>query len=111
DFELPDLTPLLSDSKFSEKDFKTIFPNLKTEQFSNNNYERLKYSYGKSYHDIIRIFTLKKIPAPDFLLFPESTDDVLYILERAAQYKINIVPFSGGSSVTSGVEVENINRL
>ncbi|HXH17808.1 MAG TPA: FAD-binding oxidoreductase [Chitinophagales bacterium] len=105
DFKTPDLTQQVSESPFTEGDFRKTFPNLKSGQFSNSKESRIRYGFGKSYHDIIRIFT-GMIPAlPDFVLFPESENDMEHILQQASQNRIRIVPFSGGSNVTGAFEI------
>jgi len=109
DFKAPDLTQLISESSFTENDFRKIFPNLKAEQFSNSKESRIRYGFGKSYHDIIRIFTGKIPPLPGFILFPETENDVAHILQQASQNKISIVPFSGGSNVTGAFELNDNN--
>lgn len=105
DFTVPDLEQSVSESSFSESDFSAAFPQLRAQQFSNCKPDRIKYGFGKSYHDLIRIFS-GKIPAvPDFVLFPENENDVAHILERAGRQKIKIMPFSGGSNVTCAFEL------
>ncbi len=105
DFKAPDLAPLISESSFTVDDFKRIFPDLKAGQFSISKESRIKYGFGKSYHDIIRIFTGKIPPLPDFVLFPETEKDVVHVLHQSGQHKINIIPFSGGSNVTGAFEL------
>lgn len=105
DFKAPDLRELIPESPFRENDFHTTFPNLRTEQFSNSKENRIKYNFGKSYHDIIRIFTGKIPPLTDFILFPETENDIMHILQQASESKIHIVPFSGGSNVIGAFEL------
>jgi len=107
DFKAPDLRQIISESSFTESDFRKAFPDLKPEQFSNSKENRIKYGFGKSYHDIIRIFTGKIPPLPDFVLFPESEDDAFHILQQASQHKIGVIPFSGGSNVMGAFEISN----
>ncbi|MCH8318707.1 MAG: FAD-binding oxidoreductase, partial [Bacteroidetes bacterium] len=57
-------------------------------------------------HDIIRIFTADEVRAPDFVLFPESQDDVVHILQQAGKHQIKIITFSGGSNVTGAIDID-----
>lgn len=109
DFKIPDLLSSLTISSFTLEDFKSTFTELKPSQFSIDNEERLRYAFGKSYHDAIRIFTDDKVVAPDFVLFPESVDDVVHILNQAEKQQITVITFSGGSNVTGAIEVEHKN--
>lgn len=111
DFMLPDLEKLLPDSKFEAQHFSAAFPLLRSAQFSNSKADRLKYGFGKSYHDIIRIFSGTLPPLPDFILYPENEHDVEHILDIAGKKNIIILPFSGGSNVTGALESDNANRI
>jgi len=111
DFPVPDLENRISESKFSESDFSAIFSSLSQNQFSNSKADRIKYGFGKSYHDLIRIFTGNIPPLPDFVLFPENEKEVALILEQASKQKINIVPFSGGSNVTGAFELNTEKQI
>ncbi|MFH1321332.1 MAG: FAD-binding oxidoreductase [Bacteroidota bacterium] len=106
DFKIPDRLSSLTVSSFTLEDFKSIFPELNPSQFSIDNEERLRYAFGKSYHDAIRIFTDDQVIAPDFVLFPESVDDVVHILKQAEKNQITVITFSGGSNVTGAVGIE-----
>ncbi len=111
EFVPPDLTDLISDSRFAQGDFAKAFPELNASQFSNEKTDRIKYGFGKSYHDLIRIFTGKLPSLPDFILFPKSEKDVAYILQQASNNQISIVPFSGGSNVTGAFELSGKSKI
>jgi len=111
DFTLPDRTSLIPDSSFTVNDFNSTFPELKPDQFSTDNEDRLRYAFGKSYHDAIRMFSPDEIKTPDFILFPESHEDVAKILKQADKHQISVITFSGGSNVTGAVDVEHKNGL
>ncbi|MFA5299323.1 MAG: FAD-binding oxidoreductase [Lutibacter sp.] len=85
---------------FSVNQFKDIFPNLKLNQFSNTKNERLKFALGKSYFDVIRVFTDDVVSAPDFVLSPNTEGEVYYILQQCEIHGISVITFSGGSNVT-----------
>ena len=108
DLTLPDRTSLIPDSSFTVNDFKSTFPELKPSQFSTDKEDRLRYAFGKSYHDAIRIFSPDEITTPDFILFPETHEDVAKILKQADKRQISVITFSGGSNVTGAVDIENV---
>ena len=68
---------------------------------------RLYHSLGKSTVDLIQAKALKRLEAPDCVLFPKTEAEILKILQFCASScessKISVVPFGGGSSVLGGV--------
>ena len=71
---------------------------VKTDRF-----ERAFHARGKSYHDMLHLRSGKVDVAPDAVVYPEDADEVLALLKFAAEHKITVVPFGGGSSVVGGV--------
>jgi alkyldihydroxyacetonephosphate synthase len=67
--------------------------------------DRIGHSYGKSYHDLIRIRRGEVPHPPDAVLWPRTHDEVLRVLEFAAARRWAVIPFGGGTSVVGGVEV------
>ena len=90
DFKIPDLN--ISSSKFSEIELKNIFPNLKENQISLKDDDRLRYTLGRSYYDIIKAFSNQNFFPPDFILFPETIEDISHILKQAnlLNHKVNL---------------------
>jgi alkyldihydroxyacetonephosphate synthase len=71
---------------------------------SSEPYERLVHAYGKSYPEAVRIFARDFSNAPDVVGLPRTEDDVIALLEWAADTRAAVIPFGGGSSVVGGVE-------
>jgi alkyldihydroxyacetonephosphate synthase len=67
-------------------------------------YERLVHTYGKSFPDAVRAFAREFDNAPDVVARPRSEDDVIAVLEWAADACAAVIPFGAGSSVVGGVE-------
>ncbi len=67
-------------------------------------YERLLHTYGKSYPETVRAFARDFASAPDVVALPQSEADVAAVLDWASQAKVAVIPFGGGSSVVGGVE-------
>lgn len=99
DLPLPDIAPFMKPPRINETLIKKLFPFLKPAQISIDNSERLLYAFGKSYKDIIKSLTVKEFSTPDFILFPECIEDISRILKIAAENKIKIITFGGGSNV------------
>ncbi len=67
-------------------------------------YERLLHSYGKSFPDTVRMYRREAAEPPDLVAYPETTADVVRILDWAGGAGAAVIPFGGGSSVVGGVE-------
>ncbi len=74
------------------------------ELFRDDPYERLLHAYGKSFPDAVRMFRREVPEPPDLVAYPETTDDVVRILDWAGDAGAAAIPFGGGSSVVGGVE-------
>lgn len=66
--------------------------------------DRLVHALGKSYSDLIRMRQGRIKSAPDAVVFPEREEQILSVLQLAANRGWAIVPFGGGTSVVGGVE-------
>ncbi len=67
-------------------------------------YERLLHTYGKSYPETIRAWSRDFGNAPDLVILPANEADVSAVLEWAAGANVAVIPFGCGSSVVGGVE-------
>jgi alkyldihydroxyacetonephosphate synthase len=67
-------------------------------------YERLLHTYGKSFPETVRAFARDFANAPDLVALPASEADVAAVLDWASAAKVAVIPFGGGSSVVGGVE-------
>lgn len=67
-------------------------------------YERLLHTYGKSFPDTVRAWDRDFANAPDLVAFPESEADVAAVLDWAGGANVAVIPFGCGSSVVGGVE-------
>jgi len=69
-----------------------------------DDYERAFHALGRSYPDLIRLRRGDVAMAPDAVVYPGSTEEVLAVLRTCAEAGVAVVPFGGGSSVVGGVE-------
>ncbi len=80
------------------------------EMCSSSNYERARHSYGRSYRDILRGVQGHFPNPPDYVAFPKTEEDIVKLMDFAAENDVAIVPVGGGSSVCGGIEPTENNR-
>ena len=66
-------------------------------------YERAFHALGRSYYDLLRLRAGELSLAPDAVVYPRGTEEVLAVLALAAERGIAIIPYGGGTSVVGGV--------
>ena len=66
-------------------------------------FERAFHALGRSYHDLLQLRAGKLACAPDLVVYPRATPEVLALLEYATENEIAVVPYGGGTSVVGGV--------
>ena len=76
---------------------------LGAERVHDDPYERAFHARGKSYHDLLHLRAGDLCVAPDAVLYPRGTDEVLRLLAFASENGVAVVPYGGGSSVVGGV--------
>jgi len=108
--KLPNPTELIQSSVFGVDEFQSTYQNLNPSQFSNTDIDRLKYGFGKGYQDALNILTKKEILLPDFVLYPESEEDVRYILAQSEANNISVITISGGTNVTECFRIEKKSK-
>ena len=72
--------------------------------FTEDPYERLLHTYGKSYPETVCAFARDFANAPDLVAIPQCEADVSAILDWAGGANVAIIPFGCGSSVVGGVQ-------
>lgn len=66
-------------------------------------YERAFHALGRSYYDLLRLRAGDLSLAPDAVVYPRGTEEVLAVLALAADHGIAVIPYGGGTSVVGGV--------
>jgi alkyldihydroxyacetonephosphate synthase len=66
--------------------------------------DRASHTYGKAYRDVIRALDGDLATAPDQVARPRTEQDVIDVLDWAADTHVAVVPYGAGSSVVGGVE-------
>jgi alkyldihydroxyacetonephosphate synthase len=83
--------------------FATI---LGEDRVHDDNFERAFHARGRSYHDLLYLRAGDLAIAPDAVLYPRGTDEVLAILSFASDSGIAVVPYGGGTSVVGSVTAD-----
>ena len=89
-------------SKLTARELEKLKAICGTDDVITDDFSRLKNSYGKFYSELLELRFGKGLKAADAVVFPQSENQILSILEFANNQKIAIVPFGAGSSVTRG---------
>jgi len=71
---------------------------------TNDKYERLLHSYGRSVHDLARMILRRDFSnPPDMVAYPRDEADIRAVLDWCGANDLAAIPFGGGSSVVGGV--------
>jgi alkyldihydroxyacetonephosphate synthase len=92
------------ESMISKSDIQLFENIVKKENLFVDTYERLKYSSGKSMEDIFRLRENIIDKISDLVLHPRDKEDVKNIISLCNDKKIPVHVYSGGSSVTFGLD-------
>jgi alkyldihydroxyacetonephosphate synthase len=65
---------------------------------------RIEHTYGRAFPDLVRGFNGDFSRAPDFVAHARHEADVATLLGWAAENRVAVVPYGGGTSVVGGVE-------
>jgi len=71
---------------------------------STDRFDRLSHTYGQSYPDYVRMLAGDFGNAADLVAWARTEDDVAAVLDWAADKKLAVIPYGGGTSVVGGVE-------
>jgi len=69
-----------------------------------DDYARFSVAYGKTMYDILRARNKIVENVPDIVVYPDTREQIEQIVAYAAEHKIPVYVYGGGSSVTRGVE-------
>jgi len=75
-----------------------------SENVLTDDYSRLKFAYGKTMLDLMRLRLKIAENIPDAVVSPRCKDEIKKIIELCDKNLVPITVYSGGSSVTRGVE-------
>jgi len=70
---------------------------------SDDPHQRLAYSRGQGFPDLVRLRSGTVATLPDAVAWPASEEELTTLLARAAAGGVVVIPWGGGTSVTGGV--------
>ena len=77
---------------------------LSPDQVRTDDDDRLAHAYGRSYRDLVRIRSGSVDSAPDLVVYPETHEDVVTVVDACHEQGAALMPFGGGSNVVGAVE-------
>lgn len=83
---------------------------LGAEQVRDDDHTRAVHARGRSYHDLLRLRAGDLSEAPDVVVFPRGSDEVLAVLMLAEARGLAVVPYGGGTSAVGGVTANRATR-
>lgn len=104
DFPVPDLDTI--EITKSDVDSKFFFDlcNIFEERVSTDKLTRLTHTYGKSFRDLLRVRENVIHISPDYVVFPDSEEEISSLLKLASEHKVSVIPFGGGTNIVGSVE-------
>jgi len=97
----------LPPSQLTEQDRRVLARIVGAEHFHDDLYERALHARGRSYHDLLRLRAGDLSDAPDAVVYPATTEQVLMLLAYASERGVAVIPYGGGTSVVGGVTGRN----
>ncbi len=91
-------------TRLSEEQVASIKAIVGDEWASVDSFERVKYAYGKTMIDIIRLRKGIVENVPDIVVFPTDKSEIEALVKYADENGIKVYVHAGGSSVTRGTE-------
>jgi alkyldihydroxyacetonephosphate synthase len=108
-FEIGDAAPEPRIEQIRLRAPRVPIPSAMAAIASSDPWDRASHTYGKAFRDIVRAFRRDFTPAPDFVVFPRSEDDVERVLDWCTSKRVAAIPYGGGSSVVGGVEARGLD--
>ncbi len=109
-FEVADAVPAPRIEEIRLPSPRVPIPSRLASIASSDPFDRAAHTYGKAYRDIVRAFRRDFSPAPDFVAFPKTEEDVVRVLDWCASARVAAIPYGGGSSVVGGVEARGLGK-
>ena len=83
---------------------------LSPDQIRTDDDDRLAHAYGRSYRDLVRIRSGSVESAPDLVVYPETHEDVVAVVDTCQKQGAALMPFGGGTNVVGAVEHRGSER-
>eukprot|EP01088_Endostelium_zonatum_P015656 TRINITY_DN394_c0_g1_i1.p1 TRINITY_DN394_c0_g1~~TRINITY_DN394_c0_g1_i1.p1 ORF type:complete len:673 (-),score=179.69 TRINITY_DN394_c0_g1_i1:36-2054(-) len=77
---------------------------LHANQINTENMARVSHAFGRSLRDLWRLRRGQVQNAPDVVLFPQSHEDVVKIVNSCHKHNVILIPYGGGSNIVGALE-------
>mgnify|MGYP002622488530 CR=1 FL=1 len=91
-------------SRIPDEAQRALVDGLGADAVSLDDDDRVGHSLGRSYRDLLRIWSGRLDVVTDAVVYPANEDQVALVLQIAAAHDLAVVPFGGGTSVVGGVD-------
>ncbi len=111
DIDFTDMRPLVENPPVSPANTNEGFLNaikakMGAEQYSQDDTIRLIHSHGQTTVDEISKVLYDKIErAVDLVVYPESQDDCVALIQIAREHNVCLIPYGGGTNVSSALMI------
>ncbi len=93
-----------------EFDVSKLSKLLQRSRVSDEKYDRILHSVGRSYKNLLKLRYYGVEKVPDAVVYAGGKKDILHLIEFCEKEGIACVPFGGGTSVVGGVDVQGIEK-
>ena len=113
-YPMPYLIPFVREELAFDIDFRAIRPRtavpyvaaLRADQFSTDDRERLIHSHGQTTTDEVSRVLYGNLPrAVDLVVWPESEEDCVAVVNLAREHDVCLIPYGGGTNVSDALQV------
>jgi len=100
----PAWDPPAPENRLPEGTCRALVERLGSDAVSTDVDDRIAHSLGRSYRDLLRIWSGHLGPVTDAVVYPRDEEGVAAVLRLATEHNVAVVPFGGGTSVVGGVD-------
>jgi alkyldihydroxyacetonephosphate synthase len=100
---VPELAVHLPASSLSPAARRSLESTVGADHVHDDDATRIRHTRGKSTPDLVRIRQGDATDAPDAVVEPGSTDEVVGVLRTCEAHRVGVIPYGGGTSVVGGL--------
>lgn len=98
--------PYVSPAKQNKRFLTALGKALRDEQFTTDDRQRLIHSHGQTTTDeVSRVLYGNLARTVDLVVWPESEDDCVAIVDLARKHDVCLIPYGGGTNVSDALQI------